>query len=71
MASPVDVEITGSGAPQPARSAADARAALVAALRASVDGEVSDSSLRRAEYTTDASNYRVVPQVVEIGRAHV
>ncbi|SDB96750.1 FAD/FMN-containing dehydrogenase [Sanguibacter gelidistatuariae] len=65
MASPVDVEITGPGA-QPARSAADARAALVAALRASVDGEVSDSSLRRAEYTTDASNYRVVPQVVVI-----
>ncbi|WP_083942307.1 FAD-binding and (Fe-S)-binding domain-containing protein [Sanguibacter suarezii] len=66
MASPVDVEITGPGAPQSARSAADARAALVAALRASVDGEVSDSSLRRAEYTTDASNYRVVPQVVVI-----
>lgn len=66
MASPVDVEITGPGAPRSARSAADARAALVAALRASVDGEVSDSSLRRAEYTTDASNYRVVPQVVVI-----
>ena len=39
---------------------------LVASLRASVRGEVSDSRLRRAEYSTDASNYRVVPQVVVI-----
>jgi FAD/FMN-containing dehydrogenase/Fe-S oxidoreductase len=37
---------------------------LVRRLRRSVDGEVSDSTLRRAEYSTDASNYRVVPQVV-------
>ncbi|MGC5615189.1 FAD-binding and (Fe-S)-binding domain-containing protein [Georgenia sp. Z1491] len=41
-----------------------ATADLVAALRAAVDGEVSDSVRRRAEYSTDASNYRVVPQVV-------
>ena len=37
---------------------------LLHALRASVRGEVDGSSRRRAEYTTDASNYRVVPQVV-------
>ncbi|MFC7407083.1 FAD-binding and (Fe-S)-binding domain-containing protein [Georgenia alba] len=37
---------------------------VAAALRAVVDGEVEDSDRRRAEYSTDASNYRVVPQVV-------
>ena len=37
---------------------------VVAALRAAVRGPVDDSSRRRAEYSTDASNYRVVPQVV-------
>lgn len=39
-------------------------AELVAALRAAVRGPVDDSTRRRAEYSTDASNYRVVPQVV-------
>ncbi|NCD18793.1 MAG: FAD-binding oxidoreductase [Actinobacteria bacterium] len=33
-------------------------------LRAALRGEVDDSDRRRAEYSTDASNYRVVPQVV-------
>lgn len=37
---------------------------VVAALRAAVRGPVDDSSRRRAEYSTDASNYRVVPRVV-------
>ncbi|MCL2423137.1 MAG: FAD-binding oxidoreductase, partial [Micrococcales bacterium] len=37
---------------------------LVAALRQAVRGEVADDTRRRAEYSTDASNYRVVPQVV-------
>ena len=37
---------------------------VVAALRSSVRGAVDDSTRRRAEYSTDASNYRVVPQVV-------
>jgi FAD/FMN-containing dehydrogenase/Fe-S oxidoreductase len=37
---------------------------LVAALRAAVVGEVDDSARRRAEYSSDASNYRVVPLVV-------
>lgn len=37
---------------------------VVAALRSAVRGSVDDSSRRRAEYSTDASNYRVVPQVV-------
>nr|WP_307844276.1 FAD-binding and (Fe-S)-binding domain-containing protein [Sanguibacter suaedae] len=41
-----------------------AQAALVAALRTAVDGDVSDSTLDRALYSTDASNYRVVPRVV-------
>ncbi|MCM0640718.1 FAD-binding and (Fe-S)-binding domain-containing protein [Cellulomonas wangsupingiae] len=37
---------------------------VVHALRDVVRGSVDDSSRRRAEYSTDASNYRVVPQVV-------
>jgi FAD/FMN-containing dehydrogenase/Fe-S oxidoreductase len=37
---------------------------LVGALRVVVRGSVDDSTRRRAEYSTDASNYRVVPQVV-------
>ncbi|WP_307793919.1 FAD-binding and (Fe-S)-binding domain-containing protein [Actinotalea soli] len=41
---------------------------LVALLRAAVRGEVDDSSRRRAEYSTDASNYRVPPRVVVIPR---
>ncbi|MDE0573639.1 FAD-binding oxidoreductase [Demequina sp. B12] len=41
---------------------------LTALLRAAVDGEVDDSARRRAEYSTDASNYRVPPQVVVFPR---
>ena len=41
---------------------------LAAHLRASVDGEVDDSARRRAEYSTDASNYRVPPAVVVFPR---
>ncbi|WP_084099561.1 FAD-binding and (Fe-S)-binding domain-containing protein [Demequina sp. NBRC 110051] len=41
---------------------------LAAHLRARVDGEVDDSPRRRAEYSTDASNYRVPPQVVVFPR---
>ncbi len=37
---------------------------LIGELRAAVRGEVDGSTRRRAEYSTDASNYRVVPQVV-------
>ncbi|MBU5421625.1 FAD-binding oxidoreductase [Cellulomonas hominis] len=50
-----------------ASRAADA-AELVRALRAAVAGGVDDSSRRRAEYATDASNYRVVPSVVVFPR---
>ncbi len=39
-------------------------AELAAALRAVVRGEVLTSTRARAQYTTDASNYRVVPTVV-------
>ncbi len=41
---------------------------VVHALRDVVRGDVDDSSRRRAEYSTDASNYRVVPQVVVFPR---
>ena len=37
---------------------------LVRELRAAVRGEVGTSTRVRAEYSTDASNYRVVPRVV-------
>ncbi|ASO21181.1 FAD/FMN-containing dehydrogenase/Fe-S oxidoreductase [Actinoalloteichus hoggarensis] len=39
-------------------------AGLAARLRHVVAGEVDDDTRRRAEYSTDASNYRVVPEVV-------
>lgn len=39
-------------------------AELARALRSAVAGAVDDSTRRRAEYATDASNYRVVPSVV-------
>lgn len=45
-----------------------ATADVTAALRAAVDGEVDDSDRRRAEYSTDASNYRVPPRVVVFPR---
>jgi FAD/FMN-containing dehydrogenase/Fe-S oxidoreductase len=41
---------------------------LVGELRAVVRGEVDASARRRGEYSTDASNYRVVPQVVVFPR---
>ena len=41
---------------------------LVGELRAAVRGEVDASTRRRAEYSTDASNYRVVPQAVVFPR---
>ncbi|MBN2176459.1 MAG: FAD-binding oxidoreductase [Demequinaceae bacterium] len=40
----------------------------VAALKEAIDGEVDSSTRRRAEYSTDASNYRVVPEVVAFPR---
>ncbi|MBH0023711.1 FAD-binding and (Fe-S)-binding domain-containing protein [Salinibacterium sp. SWN248] len=41
---------------------------LVHALISAVRGEVDDSTRRRAEYSSDASNYRVVPHVVVFPR---
>ncbi|WP_375491782.1 FAD-binding and (Fe-S)-binding domain-containing protein [uncultured Jatrophihabitans sp.] len=41
---------------------------LAAALRRAGLAEVDDAVRRRAEYSTDASNYRVVPQVVAFPR---
>ena len=56
----------------PAPTAADRtradRTDLVAALRSAMRGAVDDSSRRRAEYSTDASNYRVVPTAVVVPR---
>ncbi|WP_432514473.1 FAD-binding and (Fe-S)-binding domain-containing protein [Kineococcus sp. SYSU DK001] len=50
-------------------TAADLVAALTAALGTDpASGVVDASTRRRAEYTTDASNYRVVPQVVVFPR---
>ncbi len=40
----------------------------VASLKEAIDGEVDASTRRRAEYSTDASNYRVVPEVVAFPR---
>lgn len=45
-------------------AAANASRDLVAALRKVVAGPVDNAKRRRAEYSTDASNYRVVPEVV-------
>ncbi|AOS64141.1 FAD-binding and (Fe-S)-binding domain-containing protein [Actinoalloteichus hymeniacidonis] len=50
------------------RAASSHAADLAARLRRAVAGEVSDDSRRRAEYSTDASNYRVVPEVVVLPR---
>lgn len=44
------------------------RRELAELLRASVAGTVDDSTRRRAEYSTDASNYRVVPELVVFPR---
>jgi len=70
VTSALDLTPAGTPAPSGGSSSSDAgRAELVAALRRAVDGEVADSGLRRAEYSTDASNYRVVPDVVVIPRS--
>ena len=45
-----------------------ASAGLAAALRRAGVNDVDDSTRRRAEYSTDASNYRVVPAVVVFPR---
>jgi FAD/FMN-containing dehydrogenase len=43
--------------------------ALVDELRARLEGDVDDSSLARALYSSDASNYRIVPEVVVLPRS--
>ncbi|PFG44430.1 FAD/FMN-containing dehydrogenase [Isoptericola jiangsuensis] len=67
--SPQDVQAAALAAQQEAerearRAAADAREAVATALRTVVAGAVDTTTRRRAEYSTDASNYRVVPEVV-------
>lgn len=46
------------------RASAEAREALAVALRSVCPADVDISIRRRAEYSTDASNYRVVPEAV-------
>lgn len=60
----VPPQATGLSTPLAAGTVTD----LVGELRAAVRGEVDASTRRRAEYSTDASNYRVVPQVVVFPR---
>ena len=43
--------------------------ALVDELKSHLEGDVDDSSLARALYSSDASNYRVVPEVVVLPRS--
>ena len=52
----------------PERDTEAAVNALAAELERALDGEVDASARRRAEYSSDASNYRVVPQVVAFPR---
>lgn len=59
------VAVTETVAGDPSRSES---ADVVQALRSALRGAVDDSTRRRAEYSTDASNYRVVPQVVAFPR---
>lgn len=42
---------------------------LAQLLRDRIEGEVDASTLRRAEYSSDASNYRLVPEVVAFPRS--
>ncbi|SDD12942.1 FAD/FMN-containing dehydrogenase [Rhodococcus tukisamuensis] len=44
-------------------------ASAVATLRTRIAGEVDDATRRRAEYSSDASNYRVVPAAVVFPRS--
>jgi FAD/FMN-containing dehydrogenase/Fe-S oxidoreductase len=53
---------------QQAQAAHRVNADLAAALRGAGVSGVDDSARRRAEYSTDASNYRVVPRVVACPR---
>jgi FAD/FMN-containing dehydrogenase/Fe-S oxidoreductase len=57
-------------AAQPGERTGARAGGLAAALRAAGVGHVDDSARRRAEYSSDASNYRVVPAVVAFP-AHV
>jgi len=60
--------VTATDASTAHASTAAAAKDIAAALRSAIDGEVDTSARRRAEYSTDASNYRVVPQVVAYPR---
>ena len=48
----------------PLTAGAEIAVGIAAQLRAAVRGNVSDGLRRRAEYSTDAGNYRVLPMVV-------
>src|SRR5699024_2765500 len=51
-------------------TATDTSTEFIAALRSSLVCEVDTGTRRRAEYSTDASNYRVVPEVVVFPRSN-
>lgn len=53
-----------------ATTATDVSTEFIAALRSSLVGEVDTGTRRRAEYSTDASNYRIVPEVVVFPRSN-
>lgn len=52
----------------PLRGVHDDARGLAADLSAAIAGEVETSTRRRAEYSSDASNYRVVPDIVAFPR---
>jgi len=61
--------MTQLSAPERPAGDLDRRRGIAAALRTAGIAEVDDSRRRRAEYSTDASNYRVVPEVVVFPRS--
>ena len=60
-------EVSAPGAPENATPTRDQRD-LIQLLTDAIDGDVDASTLRRAEYSSDASNYRIVPEVVAFPR---
>jgi FAD/FMN-containing dehydrogenase/Fe-S oxidoreductase len=61
--------VAATPAPVTSHRGKDEAADLAAALRRAGVPEADASSLRRAEYSSDASNYRVVPEIVVFPRS--
>ncbi len=60
--------MTAQRSPRTTEAGLDNSAELVSRLRRAGVAEVDDSARRRAEYSSDASNYRVVPQAIAFPR---